>query len=219
LDGEATAWKAVLNDLDAAPVFALADDQGRMVQQRETEDGRKLVLFYAEIDRALDELAAARESSGDLNLRPIGLGMAHAEVTKGDALLVPGFRELAAAQDMQLAAPVDAAAMLASAGIESPTAKWENDALPIFGCFEMVRRRKDGSRFTPLFMSHVDAQAAFDKARAANPERAANFEVDVVPLPKLLELAAAGTLKVPPRVVPPTNSMLYLQGKYVRQQD
>lgn len=221
LDSDAGVWKAVLNDLNAVPVFALADAAGRILQQRETADGQKLVIFYAEVDRALDELAAARESSGDydLVLKPTGLGMAYAQVQEGGALLVPGFRELGAAQDMQLAAPADAAAMLASAGIDNPTAKWGNDVLPIFGCFEMVRRRKDGTTFTPLFMSHVDAQAAFEKARRANSERAANFEVDVVPLPELLDLAAAGTLKVPPRVIPPTDSMLYLQDKYVRQQE
>ena len=52
-----------------------------------------------------------------------------------------------------------------------------------------------------------------DKARAADPERAANFEVDVVPLPELLKIAVSGEAKVPPRVVPPSSSMLFLQGK------
>ena len=56
----------------------------------------------------------------------------------------------------------------------------------------MVRRRADGSVFTPVFMSCADAQAALDKARAADPERAANFEVDVVPLPELFRMARGG---------------------------
>lgn len=243
---DAAAWSAVLRDLDAAPVFALVDDEGRFLQQRQRDDGQKLVLFYAEIDRALDELEAARAASSEskLQLKPVGLGGAYEAVQSGkvrkllnlstcarancfhqrlflhfsrfQAMLVPGFKEVGAAQDMQIAAPEDAAAMLESAGIESPVVKWQDDVIPVFGCFEMVRRRPDGSRFTPVFMSHSDAQAAFDKARAANPERTAKFEVDVVPLPKLLELAVAGKAKVPPRVIPPSNSMLFLQGKYNR---
>jgi hypothetical protein len=212
---ESTEWQQVLRDLNSAPVFVLTDAAGLPLHQRMRDDGQKLVIFYAEIDRAMDELAAARRKSAELNLQlaPVGLGVAYAEVSKGTALLVPGFQELASAQDMQLAAPAEAAAMLASAGVDSPSLDWPSDVLPVFGCFEMVRRRADGSVFTPVFMSCADAQAALDKARAADPERAANFEVDVVPLPELLKIAVSGEAKVPPRVVPPSSSMLFLQGK------
>ena len=215
-DGEVATqarWKAVLADLNAAPVFALADQQGNLLQQREKEDGQKLVLFYAAVDRAQDERTAANKDrpEDDLKILPVGLGLAYDKVRQGQALIVPGFSELSAAQEMQVAAPEDAASMLAGAGIESPVVEWNRDVVPLFGCFEMTRRRPDGSRFTPVFMSHADAQAAFEKTKAANPEKTAQFEIDVVALPKLLELAVAGKAKVPPRVIPPSESMRFIQ--------
>jgi hypothetical protein len=216
---DSARWKSVLTDLNAAPVFAITDQQGNMLQQRE-RDGQKLVVFYAAVDRAKDELAAAKEGTleAELKLLPVGLGMAYDQVRQGKGLIVPGFREISAAQEMQVQAPEDAAAMLAGAGIESPIVQWKSEVVPLFGCFEMSRRRPDGSRFTPVFMSHADAQAAFDKARAANPEKTANFEIDVVELPKLLELAVAGTAKVPPRVVPPSESIQFIRELQQQQQ-
>ena len=212
LEEKSAAWNAVLQGLNAAPVFALANQEGVPIQQRE-RDGQPLVLLFAAIDRAQDELEAARKASPDLELQllPVGLGVAYAQLLEGKAVIVPGFAELSEAQDMQLAADEMPAGMLEGAGIDIPVVQWDENVLPLFGCFEMVRRRPDGSRFTPVFMSHKDAQAAFDKARAANPERTAKFAVEVVPLPELVELAAAGKAKVPPRVIPPSESMLYLQ--------
>ena len=97
--------------------------------------------------------------------------------------------------------------------------QWERDVIPVFGCFQMTRRRADGSRFTPLFLSSADSQKALDAAIAANPERAEEpgMEVDCLPLEKVVKLAISGqgSSSGPwPRILPPTKSTLYLQGKY-----
>lgn len=214
MEAAADAWAETLIELNAAPVFALSADLKLM--QYEREDADPLVHFFADIDRAISELSKARSKDPALNLSimPVGLGNAYDQMCRGKALIVPGAGELAQAQDMQLTAAPEALGMLESAGIEAPVVKWDRDVLPIFGCFRILRRRADGSRFTPLFMASVDAQEAFDKACAAAPERAASegFEIECVPLPKVVELAQ---LKEGPslRVVPPAESVLYLQGK------
>ena len=154
-----------------------------------------------------------------MKLMPVGLGVAYAAVSEKKGIFVPGPSEVAAAQDLQLAPPEMAASMLADAGLESLVVQWERDVIPVFGCFQMTRRRADGSRLTPLFLSSADSQKALDAAIAANPERAEEpgMEVDCLPLEKVVKLAISGqgSSSGPwPRILPPTKSTLYLQGKY-----
>ena len=214
LSGE--AWRLTMQELNAAPVFAFTTEEGKMLQ-----NGQELVLFFADIDHALLELSTARMERPDqgMKLMPVGLGIAFAAVSEKKAIFVPGPSEVAAAQDLQLAPPEIAAGMLADAGIESPIVQWERDVLPVFGCFQMSRRRADGSRFTPLFLSSADSQKAFDAALAINPKRAEEegLVVDCLPLEKVVKLAISGqgsTTGPWPRVLPPTKSKLYLQGSY-----
>ena len=210
------AWRAAMLELNAAPVFAFASEEGKILQ-----NGQERVLFFADIDHALLELQNARMERPDqgMKLMPVGLGVAYAAVSEKKAIFVPGPSEVAAAQDLQLAPPEMAASMLADAGLESPVVQWERDVIPVFGCFQMTRRRADGSRFTPLFLSSADSQKALDAAIAANPERAEEpgMEVDCLPLEKVVKLAISGqgSSSGPwPRILPPTKSTLYLQGKY-----
>ena len=214
LDGD--ALRVTMQELNAAPVFAFTSEDGKMLQ-----NGQELVLFFADIDHALLELSNARMDRPDqgMKLMPVGLGNAFAAVSEEKAIFVPGPSEVAAAQDLQLGPAEMAADMLASAGIESPVVQWERDVLPVFGCFQMTRRRADGSRFTPLFLSSADSQRAFDAALAANPKRAEGegLELDCLPLDKVVKLAVAGQDSSTgpwPRVLPPTKSTAYLQGKY-----
>ena len=210
------AWRVTMLELNAAPVFAFASEEGKMLQ-----NGQELVLFFADIDHALLELQNAcmdRPEQG-MKLMPVGLGVAYAAVRERKGIFVPGPSEVAAAQDLQLLPPEMATTMLADAGLESPIVQWERDVVPVFGCFQMSRRRADGSRFTPLFLSSADAQKAFDAAIAANPKRAEEegMEVDCLPLEKVVTLAISGQGSSTgpwPRVLPPTKSTLYLQGKY-----
>ena len=210
------AWRVTMQELNAAPVFAFTSEEGNILQ-----NGQELVLFFADIDHALLELTTARMDRPEMsiNLLPVGLGTAYAAVSKKKAIFVPGPGEVAAAQDLQLAPPEMAADMLVGAGLESPTVEWQRDVLPVFGCFQIIRRRADGSRFTPLFLSSSDAQKAYDTALAANPKRAEEdgFEVDCLPLEKVVSLAISGQDSSTgpwPRVLPPTKSTLYLQEKY-----
>ena len=210
------AWRAAMLELNAAPVFAFASEEGKILQ-----NGQERVLFFADIDHALLELQNARMERPDqgMKLMPVGLGVAYAAVSEKKCIFVPGPSEVAAAQDLQLAPPEMAASMLADAGLESPVVQWERDVIPVFGCFQMTRRRADGSRFTPLFLSSADSQKALDAAIAANPERAEEpgMEVDCLPLEKVVKLAISGqgSSSGPwPRILPPTKSTLYLQGKY-----
>ena len=210
------AWRVTMLELNAAPVFAFTTEEGKMLQ-----NGQELVLFFADIDHALLELQTARMERPDqgMKLMPVGLGVAYAAVSEKKGVFVPGPSEVAAAQALQLPPPEMAATMLADAGLESPVVQWERDVVPVFGCFQMSRRRADGSRFTPLFLSSADSQKAFDAAIAANPKRAEEegMEVDCLPLEKVVKLALSGQDSSTgpwPRVLPPTKSTLYLQGKY-----
>ena len=137
------AWRAAMLELNAAPVFAFASEEGKILQ-----NGQERVLFFADIDHALLELQNARMERPDqgMKLMPVGLGVAYAAVSEKKAIFVPGPSEVAAAQDLQLAPPEMAASMLAGAGLESPVVQWERDVIPVFGCFQMTRRRADGSR-------------------------------------------------------------------------
>ena len=211
----AEAWRVALAELNAAPVFALAGEAGNMLQFE--EDGKPLVALFADIDRALEELEKSRSNTPGLGLRivPLGLGDAYQQQQQGKALVIPGAEEVREAQAMQLSAPAEATAMLASAGIAAPVVEWERDVLPVFGCAQILRRRPDGTRFVPLFMCKADAQKAFDAAVAANPERADadGFEIDCTPLPEMLELAVSKK-GVRPRLIPPSQSTAFLQGKY-----
>eukprot|EP00322_Chrysochromulina_rotalis_P007049 CAMPEP_0115848092 /NCGR_PEP_ID=MMETSP0287-20121206/10732_1 /TAXON_ID=412157 /ORGANISM="Chrysochromulina rotalis, Strain UIO044" /LENGTH=258 /DNA_ID=CAMNT_0003301971 /DNA_START=21 /DNA_END=797 /DNA_ORIENTATION=- len=212
LEAEA-AFRSTMQDLNAAPCFALVDSEEKILQLE--RDGSPLVLFFADIDRAMLEVDKGRRStpSRELTVQPVGLGNAYDQVRQGIAAIVPGDGELNAANGMQLAAPEDALGMLASAGIAPPVVEFPNDVLPLFGCAKMTRRRPDGSRFLPLFMSSADAQKSFDAAMSRAPDGKApdGFEIDVFELPKMVKLAVEGK---PIRVIPPTQSMLYLQGKY-----
>lgn len=208
------AFRTTMQELNAAPCFALVDNDEKILQ-RESEGGEPFVLFFADIDRALLEVEKGRSGtpSMELKIQAVGLGNAYDQVRRGAAIIVPGAAELDAANGLQLAAPEEATAMLASAGIDAPVVSFAKDVLPLFGCAKMTRRRPDGSRFLPLFMSSADAQKSFDAAIARAPDGKApdGFEIDVFELPKVVTLAVEGK---PIRVIPPAQSMLYLQGKY-----
>jgi len=197
-------------DLDSVPVFSLANADGQLLQYE--RGGAMAAMFFCDVDRALRELSVGRARSPSLGLQllPVGLGAA---VRHSNAVFVPGRDELVAAQEAQLAAPSEAAAMLAEAGLPSPVARWDEEHIPLFSCMRLVRRRPDGTRFSPLFMSSEDAKEAI--AAAARSSAAAhgssNLQMDCTSLPKLLALPLPARRRF--RVVPPTRSMLYLQGQ------
>ncbi|EOD08897.1 hypothetical protein EMIHUDRAFT_434011 [Emiliania huxleyi CCMP1516] len=171
-----------------------------------------VAMFFCDVDRALRELSVGRARSPSLGLQllPVGLGAA---VRHSNAVFVPGRDELVAAQEAQLAAPSEAAAMLAEAGLPSPVARWDEEHIPLFSCMRLVRRRPDGTRFSPLFMSSEDAKEAIAAAArsSAAAQGGSDLQMDCTSLPKLLALPLPARRRF--RVVPPTRSMLYLQGQ------
>ena len=89
------AWRAAMLELNAAPVFAFASEEGKILQ-----NGQERVLFFADIDHALLELQNARMERPDqgMKLMPVGLGVAYAAVSEKKAIFVPGPSEVAAAR-------------------------------------------------------------------------------------------------------------------------
>jgi len=135
-------------DLDSVPVFSLANADGQLLQYE--RGGAMVAMFFCDVDRALRELSVGRARSPSLGLQllPVGLGAA---VRHSNAVFVPGRDELVAAQEAQLAAPSEAAAMLAEAGLPSPVARWDEEHIPLFSCmrFSASQARRDPF-LTPL---------------------------------------------------------------------
>ena len=120
-------------------------------------NGKPAAVFFADVDAAKAELAAARaEAAADdeCDLIPVGLGQAFKLTTDNSAMLVPGKAELKAA-----GAP--------------PDADPRGQQLPLFACMEMSQEGPNGSAILPLFMCHADCAAAVAQATEAdNPDEA-----------------------------------------------
>jgi len=140
---EKAGWQSALDEL---PVFTIASKEGQPMQY--SVDGRPLAIFYADVEAAKTEFAAAQRQYPDLgcDLVSVGLGSAYRLSLDGKAMVVPGLAELRAA-----GAPEDAQPM--------------GQELPLFGCMQMSRKGDEG-QVLPLFMSYTDCAAAV--AEAAN---------------------------------------------------
>jgi hypothetical protein len=192
LDG--AGWPQLQGILDKLPVFTIANSEGKPLQYQVNE--RTMAIFYADVEAAKTELAAAQKFAGNAgsDLVAVGLGNAFKLASEGQAMVVPGKSELMAA-----GAPEDAQPM--------------GQEVPLFFCTEL-RTEESG---LPLFMSHSDCAAAVGAAWRS-------MEISPLALQGVVEQLAA--VSDPETCgfsfVPPTASLKHIQqylgnGIYMRE--
>lgn len=140
------AWTSLKSALDeTVPVFVVTDAESRPLEYERASSNGPMLLCFAGIggaQAALDR-ASAKQPALQLRIQPVGLGTALERVREGRAELV------AAAQDLEVARSVN------------PDGEdWDGGALPLFGCHQLSRQRRDGSTATPLWLSVEEAKAA-----------------------------------------------------------
>ena len=176
----AATWPTLQQELDALPVFVLANAKGEPLQQV-SPTGTPILAFFADLFRAEAELANANKVYPEigLSLLPVGLGDAFARTQAATAVLIPSQNEVsAAALDPQ-----------ADAGV-----------VPLFGCTKMMKPSASNpdKQVMPLFMSHGDTKVALDRALSGfTPEgmeaETANLDILCIPLAKAVDLIVTGT--------------------------
>ena len=185
-------WPALQKELDAMPIWSVANEQGQPLQYE--IDGNPIALFYVDVEAAKKELAKSQGQFPELNcdLIPVGLGGAYKLSCEDKALIVPGTSELTAA-----GAPAGVPAM--------------GQPLPLFACMEMSRDSDTGP-VLPLFVSYDDCQAAVDKATAADaPEEP--LEIVGLSLPSVvakLSSVTEGSSALGFAFVPPSASTAHI---------
>jgi hypothetical protein len=165
----AVPWESLKASLDdSVPVFVVTDEAQRPLASQPR------VLCFLDAVAAQSELVRAKDEypSLDLRLQPVGLGTALERARLGRASVVPSAEEL----DVARAAFPDGE-------------DWEGGALPLFGAYEMQRKRRDGTLATPLFLSVEDAKAA---CREADPQRELGLELVCTSVQRMVSLVVAG---------------------------
>lgn len=144
--------------LDALPVFAVANKEGKPLQYQ--VNGQPMAVFYADIDVAKNELESAKSKNPTLecDIVPVGLGAANDLSESGKATIVPGLAELTAA------------------GMPAGMPAFGQE-LPLFTCMEMTRETEEGGKVLPVFMSFTECEAAVKQAREAT-----GTDLQIVPL-------------------------------------
>ena len=134
-------WPRLQAELDQLPCFTCVNSEGAPLGYE--LDGKPLAIFFADVERAQQELEMAQGKYPELGLRlmGVGLGDVHARRAVGTAMLVPAAEALAGAGD-----------------------DWNSETLPLYTCLRMSSGHPDGSNRTPLFMNPKDAQASLDRA-------------------------------------------------------
>lgn len=165
----AVSWESLKTTLDdTVPVFVVTDEELRPTAS-ETQ-----VVCFSDAAAAQAELvrASADLPSLELRLQAVGLGTALERARLNRARIVP------------------AAGDLETARAAFPDGEdWDGGALPLFGAYEMQRKRRDGTMATPLFMSVEDAKAAL---RAADPNRELNLNLVCTSLQRMTSLIVQG---------------------------
>ena len=184
-------WPQLQAELDRLPAFCVANKEGQPLQYE--INGKPAAVFFADVDAAKAELAAARaEAAADdeCDLIPVGLGQAFKLTTDNSAMLVPGKAELKAA-----GAP--------------PDADPRGQQLPLFACMEMSQEGPNGSAILPLFMCHADCAAAVAQATEAdNPDEA--LEIVGLSLDSVVERLSASDGEPAFTFVPPASSTAFI---------
>lgn len=165
----AVQWDDVKSALDdAVPCFVVTDEDLRPLADQPT------VLCFADAVAAQTELIRAKEEYPTLNLRlqPVGMGTALERARLGRARVIPSGKELGMAREAY------------------PDGEdWDGGALPLFGAYEIQRKRRDGTLATPLYLSVEDAKAACVEA---DPERELGLNLVCTSLQRMTSLVCAG---------------------------
>ena len=172
---------------ESVPVFVITDEASQPLEYE--LQGRSLLMCFAGADGAQAELdrASRQNPEYDLRIQPVGLGHVLGRVRDGRAWLIP------AAEDAE-------AARTANPDGED----WEGGALPLFGCYQLQRRRSsDGTLATPLFLSVADAKVALS---TADPSRELGLHLVVTSLQSMAQLIEDGEVGAVD-VVPPRRSV------------
>jgi hypothetical protein len=175
------AWEKLQRHLDELPAFTCVNENSEPLGYE--RDGRPIAIFFADVDRAEQELTLSREKFPDLGLRlmSVGLGDVFRRTVEGEALLVPSQTALAAAGE-----------------------DWNSETLPLYVCLAMSKPATDGSgeQTTPFFMEPADAQASLDAAIKAteqsgglSQEMRAQLQLSVTSLNTAVDLVLAGKEK------------------------
>ena len=178
-----TRWAPLQKHLDTLPVFTCVNADGNPLGYE--RDGEPIALYFAEAERAQQELQQMGERFPELGLRIIGVGLGDIfrQHTEGRALLVPG------------------AAAIAGAG-----EGWDSETMPLYTCLAMSSAAPDGTgldlpagaKTTPLFMCPRDAQASLDaalenaKAGGASAEQLASLQLVCTSLPTAVDIVLSG---------------------------
>jgi len=198
-------WPTISSLLDALPVFALANGEGKPLQYE--VNGKPMAIFYADVLVAKTEYEGARDQLEDpeCDMVPVSLGVAYKLASEGKATIVPGMKELTAA---------GMPAGLPALGQE----------LPLFACMQMTKETDDGGSVLPVFMSVEDCESAVKQARETNDDP--YLEIAGLSLPGVIEhLASMDEGKPPPfEFIPPSSSTTHLssyvgKGVYARVVD
>jgi len=200
------AWERLQKHLDTLPVFTCVNERGEPLGYE--RDGQQLAIYFADVERAQQELATKSEQFPALRLRLLGagLGAVFREHTAGSALLVPSQAALAGAGD-----------------------EWDSETLPLYTCLSLSSQAPEGTGLdlepgtptTPLFMSPEDAQASLEAALGAARQNGlpdaqlAQMQLACTSLPLAVELVLSGreveTCGNAFQFVAPRSSLVYLR--------
>jgi hypothetical protein len=153
---QSAAWGVLRAQLDELPVFAVANARGTPLPQHEP-------TFFCDMDAAEKACEDWSQETPELDIMPVGLGIAYQAQAEGRGRLVPGGADLDAA-----GADADA----------------KPGSIPMFLCQDLVSERIDGGVGSiPVFMSAADAHAAVADAGGAD------LSVECVSLQAVIEKA------------------------------
>ena len=177
------AWTSLKKHLNTLPVFTCVNAEGEPLGYE--KDGQPLAIYFADSERAQQELKTMGGQFPELGLRLIGVGLGDVfqQSTEGTAMLVPSQAALAGAGD-----------------------EWDSETLPLYTCLAMTSLAPaasgldypEGSPTTPLFMCPADAQASLEsalaasKANGASEEQLAQLQLVVTGLPTAVDLVVSG---------------------------
>ena len=200
---DSPAWPALQQHLDTIPAFTVVNENAEPLGYE--QEGKSICIFFADVERAQQELEMSRQRfpNLELSLLAAGLGDVYKRTVRGDALLVPSAEALSAAGD-----------------------DWDSETLPLYTCLLMSQPAADGSgeMRTPFFLDPRDAQRSLDAAIAAatsgqeaplSEYQKAQLQLACTSLPAAVEMVLSGReLEVSGKqwqLVPSAAAVAYIQ--------
>lgn len=177
-------WPALEKHLNTLPVFTCVNNEAEPLGYE--RDGKPLAIYFADVERAQQELSTMGAKFPQLGLRLIGVGLGAVfrQHMEGSALLVPSQAALAGTGDEE----------------------WTSETLPLYTCLSLSSQVAEytaldlpvGAPTTPLFLDPGDAQASLEAAREAAKARGmpeqqlAQLQLMCTSLPQAVEIVLSG---------------------------